>query len=212
MRRDPDSRRGALAFSLLISSLFHALLIFVPYFAKVTGREGVVAVGAYSSHMALRVTLNHPGEVAKTTPVRAKVPRLRRELGNNEFLRKAAEEELPHASPAAVPPLLPPYAMDYYATNELTVEPQALGEPVLDPEKIASIVVSGRIILMLWIDDRGEVADVAVEDSDLPEAFSLAAIMAFRNLRFTPGESNGKKVGVVMRVEVRYDDARVLDP
>lgn len=102
--------------------------------------------------------------------------------------------------------------MDYYATNTLTTKPQPLGEAVLDPAEIAAIIATGKVVLVLRINELGKVIDVSVEHSDLPDVFSETAAKAFRKLPFTPGELDGRKVGAVMRVEVRYDDERLPAP
>ncbi len=71
-------------------------------------------------------------------------------------------------------------------------------------------VVSGEVVLALWIDDRGAVVKVSIERSDLPADRLAAVTDAFRLLRFAPGELNGRKVGALMRIAVSYDDERLL--
>ena len=70
-------------------------------------------------------------------------------------------------------------------------------------------MASGKLVLKLWINELGLIADIAVEQSGLPEAFSRTAVAAFKDLRFAPGERNGLAVGTVMRIEVNYDDGRM---
>jgi TonB family protein len=65
------------------------------------------------------------------------------------------------------------------------------------------------MILKLWISELGKVVEVEVEKSELPEAFSSAAINAFKQLQFTAGERHGLPVGSVMRIEVSYIDGRL---
>lgn len=97
----------------------------------------------------------------------------------------------------------------YYTTDQLTKRPEAIAVSELDTPDTRSIIVSGGMVLQLWINDRGYVVDVVVEQSELPEIFVATAINAFRHSLFKPGERNGKRVSTMMRIEVRYDDARL---
>ena len=108
--------------------------------------------------------------------------------------------------------MLPLPAPTYYPTDQLTKRPQPLGAADLDVPEIRMIVASGKMILKLWIDEFGEVVDVDVEKTELPDVLSRPTVAAFKRLRFTPGERNGLRVGSVMRIEVSYDDARVAGP
>ena len=63
---------------------------------------------------------------------------------------------------------------------------------------------SGTVVLKLWINELGDVVSVDVEKSDLPEAYTKTAVAAFGNIRFVPGEVDGRRVGTMMRIEVIY--------
>jgi TonB family protein len=104
--------------------------------------------------------------------------------------------------------LLPIEAPLFYPTRELSKKPQIIETNELDAPETKPIVASGSIVLKLWINDLGEVVDTEVEKTTLPEVFTRAASHAFRKMRFTPGERQGKPVGTVMRIEIRYDDGR----
>jgi hypothetical protein len=106
--------------------------------------------------------------------------------------------------------LLPLPGVIYYPTSFLTVRPQPLAEANLDPPRLRPIVASGKVILTLWINPFGLASKVAVESTNLPEIFTSTAVDAFQSLRFKPGELHGQKVGAVMRVEVIYDDGRLI--
>ena len=107
--------------------------------------------------------------------------------------------------------LLPLPGIVYYPTTLLTARPQPLGVADLDPPRLRPIVASGKIRLTLWIDPSGDVSRIAVDATDLPQNFVRIAIAAFEQLRFRPGELNGQKVGVIMRIEVTYDDGRLIN-
>ena len=107
--------------------------------------------------------------------------------------------------------LLPIPAPSYYTTDQLTKRPQPAVLAELETPETRPLVASGQLVLKLWIDDEGRVADVAVEKSDLPEVFSRTAIASFKQSRFLPGERNGQRVGSVMRIEVSYEDRRAAE-
>jgi TonB family protein len=108
--------------------------------------------------------------------------------------------------------LLPIPAPTYYRTDQLTKPPRPASQPDLDvPRKVARSV-SGKVVLQLWIDERGNVDSVEVESSNLPKTVSGIAAAAFAKLRFAPGEIDGKRVRVLMRVEVVYANGKRPPP
>lgn len=199
--------------SLFLSCLFHVLLISLPTFGRLAGAEGVAAVGQYIRRPALVATLSRPlsASVSESVPDKGTLrgAREHKKRGVGGLAVSSPDDAPSDMSPTEGLNLLPIPGVDYYAINELTIKPIALGEALLDPEDIGSIVASGKIVLVLWINDQGEVVDAFVDRSDLPDIFSEAATNAFRKLRFLPGELNGQKVGTVMRIEVRYEDDRI---
>ena len=104
---------------------------------------------------------------------------------------------------------LPLDLLAYYPTGLLTKRPQPLVTmEQLDQPDLKAIVASGKMVLQLWIDDRGNVARVEVESSTLSQFLTRKAAAGFERLRFTPGERSGFVVGSIMRIEVVYDDDR----
>lgn len=97
----------------------------------------------------------------------------------------------------------------FYAATQLTKRPRALRVAALDTAATKPYLVRGKLILQLWISDRGQVVDVIVESSELPDIFAETATEAFKNTRFHPGERYGFKVNSLMRIEVKYDDKRL---
>lgn len=126
--------------------------------------------------------------------------------------RMANEEPRPALDRTEGIGLLPIPAPTYYTTDQLTKRPQPTAEAELDTPEIWPILASGTIVLKLWISELGDVIAVDVEKTDLPETFSSTAVAAFRRLRFTPGEIDGRPVGTMMRIEVTYDDSRTPPP
>lgn len=127
---------------------------------------------------------------------------------------RTAEPASPPDAPASANGrgLLPLPAPVYYTTDQLTKRPQPITLDELETPETRAVVASGILVLKLWIDEQGRVADAAIEKSELPEVLSRAAITSLKNSRFQPGERNGLPVGTVMRIEVSYDDGRVAAP
>lgn len=125
---------------------------------------------------------------------------------------------LDHARQAAPPTasrgpvLFPVLDEPYYPSAQLTKRPQPTAGIDLEGPGLRPVVASGTIVLRLWIDARGTVVDAEPEATEMPPAFAAAAILAFKQARFIPGELHGRPVGTVMRVEIRYEDGRSPAP
>jgi len=168
-------------------------------------------------HFAL-LTAGYLGERSHESPPAAMQEQMpeRRFTASLAAAPLAAPTEIAGAAAASEPAegmgVLPFSAPHYYPTDQLTRRPQPLGSANLEGPDIPPVVASGKIILRLWIDEFGEVNEVEVEKTELPDGFSRSATAAFKRLRFTPGERAGVRVGSVMRIEVSYDDARSPAP
>jgi len=92
----------------------------------------------------------------------------------------------------------------YYPSSELTDPPEPLGE--VNPPDLGEYPETepGKIVLTLWISDSGNVVYVLRESSTLPEGISNIIVGGFEQLRFKPGEINGRQVGAVLRIEIDY--------
>ena len=155
------------------------------------------------------VTLRNTARQVVPTPSRpaAKVEKSENTASPTAQSLAESTTNLPRAP--TMPTLAPVTATLYYPADQLSVRPRALAEPLLDPDPLATIVASGEIAMTLWIDERGQVAELYVERSELPEVFVQTAAEAFRALRFAPGEIDGNPVGSVLHIAVRYDDERL---
>lgn len=216
MRCSPDCRFNNLTLWLLLSCLLHGLAIITPHVFETWAEVRPVKQQAHNRQAVLRATLNHERTTitaaSASSPPTKKAPAvpepkpdaLEPSLNFAEAPQEASHEETLEGLPLPDPV--------YFEASELTVKPQILGEPDLDSGNVAELTATGMTILALRINERGEVVDTSVDFSDLPEPFSQSAVRVFQNLRFVPGELNGKKVGAVIRIEVRYEDNPVLSP
>jgi TonB family protein len=209
MKPASDSKR--LFSSLVVSCLLHAALVFLPYFGVSTSVSRPAVQGGQKPEpaRALDATL-----VLEKTPAFT-VPEVAAEGGSvadASAHRMVNEEPRPALDRALGIGLLPIPAPTYYTTDQLTKRTQPASAPVLDAPELGPVFASGTVILKLWINELGDVISVDVEKTDLPEAYSRTAVAAFRNLRFVPGEVNGRRVGTMMRIEVAYGDGRMQPP
>lgn len=95
----------------------------------------------------------------------------------------------------------------YFSPEHLTVQPRFLSAPLFNVEGGAEGLV-GELVLQITIDAEGRVVDVLEVKSALPESVSRAAVVAFRDVIFSPGEIDGRKVGVIIEVQFQYGGAK----
>ena len=204
-----DIARLRLVAALALSCLLHAALVLLPYLGVSTKETRFALAGRQAPPPAINATLAAAGEHKYSA---AGVPATTQALPDKSAADRPADTAQPASRHRAEGvELLPLQAPVYYTTDQLTKRPQPLASAELDAPEIRPIVASGTMVLTLWINEFGAVADVSVEKTDLPEVFSRSAVAAFKGLRFLPGERNGQPVGTLMRIEVTYADGRVRE-
>lgn len=102
-------------------------------------------------------------------------------------------------------PLLGLTASEYFPVNELDVPPQPLKEVTLPEYQEAGTTAKPYMVLVLYLDTDGVVKKTEIEASDIPSDFQDKIVEAFRNTPFSPGEKNGEKANVRLRIEVSYE-------
>ncbi|MEF8719389.1 MAG: TonB family protein [Candidatus Accumulibacter necessarius] len=103
---------------------------------------------------------------------------------------------------ADIPPyLLEPWVVNaplagwYFSRAELTVPPVLQDAPRLQfPDGERCAAGRGRVLLRVFLGVGGAVEGIEVLSSDPPSVFDEAAVAAFANLRFRPGEIEGVAV------------------
>jgi len=188
--------------ALIISCLLHAALVLVPYLGASTSAPPLVLHGTRELEPArvLSVTLAPEESPAATGDGFAAGA----SVADASARPMADQEPRPALRLALGIALLPLPAPAYYTSDQLTKRARPDSAPKLDAPELGPVFASGTVILKLWIDELGDVVSVDVEKTDLPQAYSKTAVAAFRNLRFVPGEIDGRHVGVMMRIEVSY--------
>lgn len=192
--------------SLTVSCLLHAAVVLLPYIGESRKESRFAEKGGQKLPRAFSASITStkkiPFSVAQAASEGENIPELPAPA------RMADADSHTSSTHTAGADLLPIPAPDYYTTDRLTKRPQPTGVADLDKPETSTIIASGKMVLILWIDDLGDVVDVLVEQSELPEVISRSAVEAFRRLHFVPGELKGRRVGSVMRIEITYDDGR----
>lgn len=196
--------------SLGCSCLVHALILFLPLFGTIVTSTTHGSPNTPKTWSGISVTFNTHSSIDGSTIPQPQESVFSAEPANSEPPFKPGEKSVSAPSRMDQADLLPVPGIIYYPTSFLTTRPQPLAKADLDPGAIRYIVASGKIIMTLWINPLGETNRVMIESSNLPPSFSRAAEAAFMQLRFTPGELYGNAVGAVMRIEITYDDGRLL--
>jgi len=108
------------------------------------------------------------------------------------------------AAEPAPPPSQP--ASHYYAVRELDVRPAITRhvEPAY-PEAAARRNLSGKVVIRLYIDNKGRVERVQTLRARPAGYFEQSVERAFREARFTPGMKGGHAVRTKMTIEVSFD-------
>jgi TonB family protein len=205
-------RRERLLWALLVSLWLHLLVSAVPL--RTPDRAGEAAAGRAASASAFAATLRSafgqgPLLASRPTPPAAK--NLARPEGRPAAAR-AEDSPEPAALVAArgqrrlaadVPPyLLEPWVVNaplagwYFSRAELTVPPVLQDAPRLQfPDGPSGAAAGrGRVLLRVFLGVGGAVEGIEVLSSDPPSVFDEAAVAAFANLRFRPGEIEGVAV------------------
>lgn len=95
---------------------------------------------------------------------------------------------------------------EFYPARRLDVLPRPIGDVALRyPEVAADQEVSGRVVLLILIDELGMVVEASVISADPPGVFEEAALESFRNVMFTPAQRHGRAVKSRLPVEVNFD-------
>lgn len=63
---------------------------------------------------------------------------------------------------------------------------------------------TGRVVLRLYVDETGQVDEVAIESGDPTGAFEASAREAFGAAHFLPGMKGGVPVKALVRIEVLF--------
>lgn len=100
-------------------------------------------------------------------------------------------------------PELPPDSENGYLPAEF-LSRTALPASEIELQDIASPETPGRLQLLLWINQAGEVTQVDVELTEAPDWFTQQVTQRFKQAVFEPGLRAGRAVASLMRIEVLF--------
>jgi protein TonB len=109
-----------------------------------------------------------------------------------------------NAAAAEAPPA--PAQPTYYPTRELDVQPgiKTRVQPEY-PKVAAQRGISGKVVMRLYISEKGLVDRVEIVRAQPPGVFERSAERAFRDARFSPGMKHKHPVKTRMTIEVSFD-------
>lgn len=211
MAASRNNERLRLAAAIAISCLLHGMAFFLTAWTRGGAYEkgAMPAVSASPAVFTARLIALAPQEpqAAQDSPPPEAVTSVKDQPAAES--PSTATEPTVHKDPTLGVSIAPLAGPVFYTATQLTKRPRALRVAALDTAETKLFLVRGKLILQLWISDRGQVIDVVVESSDLPDIFAETATRAFKDTRFHPGERYGFKVNSLMRIEVSYDDKRL---
>jgi hypothetical protein len=90
----------------------------------------------------------------------------------------------------------------YFDAEQLTRQPEPLKDIDPDPPTVRERSGSGKAIMVLFINEAGQIDRVQVETSGLDDVLLAGVVEEFRGIRFQPAEINAVRVKSRMRIEV----------
>lgn len=94
----------------------------------------------------------------------------------------------------------------WYPAKQVDVHPRAVNS--IRPDYPAIAVdgeIEGSVVLLLLIDEAGNVKEASVAEAQPEEVFDESALAAFRMARFTPAQKNGRAVKSRVLIRVSYE-------
>lgn len=118
--------------------------------------------------------------------------------------RPAPPVEEPRRDPVPKIQATTPSDADYLSASRLSQRPAAVGAIDVPYPDMPSNATVAPLVLTLFINERGTVDRIQVENDDAPAAFAEAARSAFALAVFTPGRIDAHAVKSQLRIEVDF--------
>jgi TonB family protein len=100
------------------------------------------------------------------------------------------------------------HAPSYYPASELSRMPEAVSNFNPHLPAMEDNGIGGQMSMRLWINESGGIDRIKLLASEVPETFANAALAAFGEMRFSPGEIEGMAVKVWVDVVIEYAELR----
>lgn len=141
-------------------------------------------------------------------------PRLIVSLPPQEHIVQQEEIQEERAEPAQVT-AGPPVQVDsgpttalvdtYLPTSRLDEKPEIIDDVPIDPPTLRAYPKGGKVVLTLWIGEKGTVDKIETERSDLAAEVVTEIRTNFYRARFRPGVASGIATKSRMRIEVSVE-------
>jgi TonB family protein len=141
-------------------------------------------------------------------PLRVSLLSSEKDYGNEPVTKTSSAAEKRETPPAVSGSSARGGFSTYYPAKAISRMPEAITnfEPHLPASEDNG--TGGKLSMRLWINESGSLDRLSVLSSELPETFENAALAAFKQMRFRPGEIEGVAVKVWLDVVIEYADLR----
>ncbi len=192
----------------LIGALTSAALVHIVVFTLVHGHGLKAAPTQPRLAMVVLAPISAPESRATTpepTPTRVTSPTLETIAPVEPSATTTAHSYDQQNAPARMAVESAADGFDYVPRDLLSVVPRPLAAIDVPFPESASGWFEANVQLSVFIDETGLVQKLRVDRSSGGSALESAAIQAFRQARFSPGQIDGRAVRSVIRVEVEFE-------
>lgn len=196
----PTSSVLALGLSLIV----HAGLIVAIFFGGIA--QPGHAVLSDSEHVSMQVVMVKVGKAEEDIPATDVYEKTRKQLNMVGMSHDTANIPGGVGKDGSLLPALLPASPYYFSAKDLTQRPLVVRDVLSDMMLTVPDVPSQAATLQILINEYGEIDQVIVEDSLLPEAAQKVVVEAVVKTRFHPGEINGVPVKSQLRIEILLED------
>lgn len=203
------------AFAIAASFLIHALIVVLPYFGTMVKRaEQDTPASAPVSFLSARLMEGSPAhpeselQSSSQSPVSGVASASGENVNESKDIPDQTRSRSAEAGPGRETSIgtgaLPLPAPTFHTVDQLTKRPTPLVEP-----RFPQVRAMGKVVANVWIDELGNVVSAEVAESNLPATISAGAAEAFGNVRYSPGEIEGRPVATVIKVEIVFERDRL---
>ena len=192
------NQRSVLLRFILLSMLLHGL---------------VLGASSMSWHPVARLPHNKTPMTVKlpqSTQEMAKVPDSERYTINEHVAQEKGQEAAPRSGFPAVDGAQNHLDPDETADPDEGYLPReylsqsAIPEDEIDLNDIQPLGIPGSFRMQVWINSRGQVTGIYLDETELPSWFTDKIIDRFAKSAFTPAQRDGSPVASIMRIEVDF--------
>lgn len=92
----------------------------------------------------------------------------------------------------------------FFTHKEFDLPPYPKGDAPEEPDELKNRLESGRLVIDVWIDNQGNFVQSEVVSSDLPAVFANVTEAMLKSTTYTPAKKQGKNVHSQIRMELNF--------